>query len=107
MVDTATTLTGQYGLNTASAALSRASISSEKTDVREAAEEFESVFLRTMLQNMFTGLDEGGTWGKGHGSEAWQGMLIEEYAKNISQAGGVGLADSVERQLLQMQESAQ
>ncbi|WP_421983793.1 rod-binding protein [Roseibium sp.] len=77
-----------------------------KTAVREAAEEFEAVFLNTMLQNMFTGLNEGGTWGGGTGSDAWQDLLIDEYARSISKSGGIGLADSVERELLNLQEGA-
>ena len=77
-----------------------------KSAVREAAEEFEAVFLNTMLQNMFTGLNEGGTWGGGTGSDAWQDLLIDEYARSISKAGGIGLADSVERELLNLQEGA-
>ncbi|WP_417689752.1 rod-binding protein [Roseibium sp.] len=78
-----------------------------KTAVKDAALEFEAVFLKNMLETMFTGLEEGGTWGSGHGAEAWQGMMIDEYAKAISDAGGIGLAASVERQLLEIQESAQ
>ncbi len=76
----------------------------DKSSARAAAEEFEAVFLNTMLQQMFTGLENGGTWGKGHGADAWQSLLIDEYARNISQAGGIGLADSVERELLALQE---
>jgi peptidoglycan hydrolase FlgJ len=77
-----------------------------KSDVREAAEEYESVFLKNMLEAMFTGLEDGGTWGSGEGAEAWQGMMIDEYAKSISEAGGIGLADSVERQMLEIQEAS-
>ncbi|MTH97617.1 rod-binding protein [Roseibium sp. RKSG952] len=77
---------------------------SNRTAVREAAEEFEAVFLHNMLQNMFTGLEEGGTWGSGHGAEAWQGLLVNEYAKSIAASGGIGLADHVERELLALQE---
>ena len=79
---------------------------SDRTAVREAAQEFEAVFLNTMLQNMFTGLESGGTWGSGPGSDAWQGLLIDEYARSIAKAGGIGLADSVERELLALQEGA-
>jgi len=79
---------------------------SSKSAVREAAEEFEAVFLNTMLQNMFTGLNEGGTWGGGEGSDTWQSFLIDEYARSISESGGIGLADSVERELLALQEGA-
>lgn len=79
---------------------------SDKTEVRQAAEEFEAVFLNTMLQNMFTGLGEGGTWGKGHGADAWQSLLIDEYARTIAESGGIGLADSVERELIALQEGS-
>ncbi|CTQ52282.1 chemotactic signal-response protein CheL [Roseibium album] len=77
-----------------------------KSAVREAAKEFEAVFLNTMLQQMFTGLENGGTWGKGHGADAWQSLLIDEYARSISEVGGIGLADSVERELIALQEGA-
>lgn len=78
-----------------------------KTAVREAAEEFESVFLNNMLQTMFGSLEGGGTWGNGTGSDAWQSFLVEEYAHSITEAGGIGLADSVERELLALQEGSQ
>ncbi|WP_299817076.1 rod-binding protein [uncultured Roseibium sp.] len=79
---------------------------SDKTGARKAAQEFEAVFLNTMLQSMFTGLEEGGTWGSGHGADAWQSLLIDEYARTIADNGGIGLADSVERELLSLQEGA-
>lgn len=78
----------------------------DKTSARKAAQEFEAVFLNTMLQSMFTGLEEGGTWGSGHGADAWQSLLIDEYARTIADNGGIGLADSVERELLSLQEGA-
>lgn len=77
-----------------------------KSAVRQAAEEFEAVFLNEMLQSMFTGMENGGTWGSGEGAEAWQGLLINEYARSISESGGIGLADSVERELLALQEAS-
>ena len=79
----------------------------DRTATSEAAKEFEAVFLNTMLQNMFTGLQDGGTWGSGPGAEAWQSLLIDEYARSISEAGGIGLAASVERELIALQEGAQ
>ncbi|WP_153768406.1 rod-binding protein [Labrenzia sp. CE80] len=80
---------------------------SNKTAVRDASEKYESVFLKNMLEAMFTGLEEGGTWGSGNGAEAWRGMMIDEYAKSVSDAGGIGLADTIERQLLELQENSQ
>jgi Rod binding domain-containing protein len=72
---------------------------------RQNAEEFEAVFLNTMLQPMFAGLEDGGTWGGGEGSDAWSGMLIEQYADTIARSGGIGIADAVQRQLLSLQET--
>lgn len=79
----------------------------DKPSVRAAAEDFESVFLNNMLQSMFTGLENGGTWGSGEGAEAWQGLMINEYAESITKAGGIGLAEAVERELLALQEASQ
>jgi len=80
---------------------------SDKSKVRTTAEGFEAAFLNNMLQSMFTGLEDGGTWGSGEGAEAWRGMLINEYAQSISRSGGIGIADSVERELLALQEASQ
>jgi len=73
---------------------------------RDNAEQFEAVFLNTMFQTMFSGLDEGGAWGNETGSEAWSGMLVEQYANTIAKAGGIGIADAVQRELLALQEMA-
>jgi peptidoglycan hydrolase FlgJ len=78
-----------------------------KSKVRATAEGSEATFLNNMLQSMFTGLEDGGTWGSGDGAEAWRGMLINEYAQSISKSGGIGIADAVERELLALQEANQ
>ena len=78
-----------------------------KAKVKQAAQSYEAVFLNTMLQSMFTGIEEGGAWGGGQGSEAWQGLLIDEFAKNIAARGGIGIAATVERELLALQEISQ
>jgi len=80
---------------------------SNKSAAKKAAKEFEAVFLNNMLQMMFTGLEEGGTWGAGNGAEAWRGLLVNEYAESIADAGGIGLADAVERELIALQEASQ
>ncbi|MDX2274728.1 MAG: rod-binding protein [Hyphomonadaceae bacterium] len=74
--------------------------------VRRAAEEFESMFLSQMLAPMFEGLDADGLGGGGMGEEMFRPMLIEQYAKAISQAGGVGLADSIIAELNRLQAAA-
>lgn len=63
------------------------------------AQNFEQVFLNTMFGQMFTGLGEDTPLG-GKQSEAWRGMLIDEYAKSVAAQGGVGIAGSVYRELV-------
>ena len=76
---------------------------------REQAREFESVFLSTVLAQMFATLEEGsGPLGaQGAGGETWRSFLTDEYAKEISSAGGIGIADQVMRELLSLQEQPQ
>ena len=78
----------------------------DRAGAHETAQQFEASFLRNMLEPMFTDLGEGGTWGGGTGSDAWRGMLIDEYANSIAKAGGVGIAGAVERELLAIQENS-
>lgn len=75
-------------------------------ELRRAAEEFESVFLSEMLAPMFEGLQTDGLGGGGMGEEIFRPMLIERYAEAISNAGGVGIADSIVRELVRLQTSA-
>jgi peptidoglycan hydrolase FlgJ len=79
---------------------------SAMAEVRRAAEEFEAVFLAQMLAPMFEGLQTDGLGGGGMGEEIFRPMLIERYAEALSRTGGVGLADSIVRELMRMQAAA-
>jgi flagellar protein FlgJ len=85
-----------------SGAESSKGVSKEK--IREAAEGFEGLFIGQMLQHMWTDLDVNPEFGGGHGEQAWRSMLIDEYGKQISKTGKLGIADSVMKVMLQAQE---
>jgi Rod binding domain-containing protein len=70
---------------------------------RRVAEQFESMFLTEMLGPMFEGLSTDGVGGGGIGEEVFRPMLVEKYAEAITHAGGVGIADSILRELTRMQ----
>ena len=72
--------------------------------LRKVAEEFEAVALTTMLASMFAGISSDGPLGGGYAEDTYRGLLVEEYASTLSRAGGVGIADSVYRDLLALQE---
>jgi Rod binding domain-containing protein len=71
---------------------------------REAAKEFEAMFLNTMLQPMFSTIKSDGPFGGGHAAEVWRSLLTDEYAKGFASAGGIGIADHVYRALIAAQE---
>lgn len=69
------------------------------------AQNFEQVFLNTMLGQMFNGLGTETPMG-GKQTEAWRGMLLDEYSKSITAQGGIGLASNIYRELIGAQEAA-
>jgi Rod binding domain-containing protein len=73
-------------------------------EVRQAAEEFEAVFISQMLAPMFEGLESDGLFGGGPGEDIYRSILVEEYGKSIARAGGIGLADAIQREIIRLQE---
>lgn len=73
--------------------------------IKETAQQFESVFLTNMFEEMFSGIQEqDGPLGAGPGQSAWRSMLTEEYANTIAKNGGIGVAEHVQRELIALQE---
>lgn len=75
-----------------------------EAEARKAGEEFESMFLGQMLSHMFSGIETNEMFGGGHGETMMRSMLTEEYAKEMTRAGGIGIADAVTREILKVQE---
>jgi flagellar protein FlgJ len=70
---------------------------------RAASQDFEAVFINSMLQQMFAGVGEG-PYSGGPGANMWRSFLTDEYAKSFAKNGGIGIADQVYRSLLAQQE---
>ncbi len=79
----------------------------EMAQIRQAAEEFEGMFIAQMLQHMFAGIETNPLFGDSHAEEIYQSMMVDEYGKLMAKSGGIGVADHVTRQLLQQQEVQQ
>ena len=73
---------------------------------RRAAEDFEAVFLSQMLAPMFAGIKTDALFGGGPAEDIYRSLLVEEYGKAISRAGGIGIADQVQREILALQEAS-
>ncbi len=74
-------------------------------DVSEVAQEFEAVFLSTMMEHMFAGVETDGPFGGGSAERTWRSFLIEEYGSSMARSGGIGIADDIARELLALQEA--
>ena len=89
-------------LTTRSAGGAQASEKPAPANVREAAEEFEAVFLSQMLATMTQEL--GGAGGVAGGNDVYRDMFNKEVAKMISRTGGIGVADTILQEMLKTQE---
>ena len=76
----------------------------QKQTARKAAESFESMVLSQMLAPMFATVATDGEFGGGHSEAIYRAFLVDEIGKSVVKRGGVGIADTVYRQLLAQQE---
>jgi flagellar protein FlgJ len=76
-----------------------------KDKAHKAAQDFEAVFLNSMFQHMFTGIDGDGPFGGQGATGVWRSVLTDQYAKSIAKAGGIGIADQVYKSLIAHQEA--
>ncbi len=75
--------------------------------INETAQEFEAMFLSEMFKPMFESVKVNETFGGGKGEEIFSGFLRDEYGKMLAQTGGIGIAELVKQQLIEMQSKAQ
>jgi len=74
-----------------------------KTKAKATSEQFEAVFLNSMFQQMFTGIDGDGPFGGSGSLKIWRSFMTDQYAKSFAKAGGIGIASHVYDELLKHQ----
>lgn len=72
-----------------------------RASARKVAREFEAMFTGMMLKSMRSTSGPDKLTGGGRGEEVFQSLLDQEYATAISQQGSIGLAQTIEKQLLE------
>lgn len=70
----------------------------------QSAKEFETVFLAAMLRPMMADTELPKPFGGGFSEEMYKGLLVDEYAKAITNHGGIGVAAHVKREMIALQE---
>ncbi|MFP4114749.1 MAG: rod-binding protein [Spirochaetota bacterium] len=68
----------------------------ERTQLRAAAQEFESLFAKQMLDSMRDTLNkEDDLFNGGMAQDIFEDMLYEEYGRLIARTGTLGIADTI------------
>lgn len=75
----------------------------KRGQIKQTSEKFESSFLSIMLQQMFEGTETSAPFGGGPGEQMFKSFLTEAIANKMVKSGGVGIAASVQREMLKMQ----
>jgi Rod binding domain-containing protein len=71
--------------------------------IKETAQKFEASFLSVMMQSMTAGMKTPEIGGGGAGEDMFKSLLGEEMAKQVTKAGGIGVAAAVQKEMLKMQ----
>jgi Rod binding domain-containing protein len=79
----------------------------KRAQIHQTAQKFEASFLSVMLSQMFDDKDADDSadpaFTGGSGAKMFQSVLAESIANKMVAQGGVGLAASVQREMLKMQ----
>jgi flagellar protein FlgJ len=78
-----------------------------KKAVHEAAQKFEALYMNEMMSYMFQGLETDGPFGGGKGEEVFRSLMIEHYGTKISQSRQTGISETLEKEMLRLQELQQ
>ena len=93
--------------NVASTAANIGTRAANEAKARKTATEFESMFLESSLDRLTQSEGTDGPLGEnGTGGGVYRSMLTKEYATQIVKSGGVGIADSIFREIMKMQGAA-
>jgi Rod binding domain-containing protein len=104
MLNVAPPTVGQFGPQVSVAQARAALMTPEQRATTEkriagTAKDFEAQFVASMMGDMFNGVDLGG----GQGGEAFKSVLLQAVGKKIAGGRGIGLAKSVQAEMLKLQ----
>ncbi len=79
---------------------------SKESPLWQAAQGLEANFLKEMVRNMRKTVQESPESQNNRGLQIFRGMLDDHYAETAAKTQGIGLAELIVRQVLEMQEAA-
>ncbi len=72
----------------------------------QAAQGMEANFLKEMMRNMRKTIQESPELANSRGYQVFRGMLDDHYAETTAKTQGIGLAELIVKQVMEMQEAA-
>jgi len=86
-------------------AIARPSAPADPAKLWQAARDFEATALGELLKPMFDTVDsKKNPFSGGDAEKTWKPMMVDEIAKQIAAAGGLGLAGPIHDAMLRMQQ---
>lgn len=79
--------------------LEKAIASKEDKQLKDAARQFEALFIYQMYSKMRESIEKGGLFEGGLATDIFQGMLDQEVSTKAAETGSLGLADLIYKQL--------
>jgi flagellar protein FlgJ len=76
----------------------------DEAAIKATADDFEAFFVTHAFEDMFADLSTDPLFGGGEAEGIFRSFLLQEYGKQVAKAGGIGVSDMVQKQLLQLQE---
>jgi peptidoglycan hydrolase FlgJ len=83
---------------------SRSAIEDRNSPLWQAAQGMEANFLKEMLRNMRKTVQESPEMANSKGYQVFRGMLDDHYAETAAKTQGIGLAEMIVKQVMEMQQ---
>ena len=74
---------------------------SESFKISAVCKEFESLFLNYLLKEMRATIPESGLWGGGQAEQIYTSMFDENLSRELAQHGGIGLAQIIQKSVME------
>jgi len=75
----------------------------KRAAIKKTAQDFEASFLSQAFGSMSEGVEISEPFGGGQGEKMFKSFLNDAMAKQVVKSGGIGVAASVQREMLKMQ----
>lgn len=72
--------------------------------IADAAKQFESTMISSLLQPMFNSLSTDGPFGGGEAESTFRSFLVDAIAKKVEKAGGLHLSSAIQQEMIRMQQ---